>query len=135
MTILVTKRISDNDANKFIDPKYLPDSGYSQYVKIINNSSSSLSNVAIATLDYKEDPMWGDVINVPNIRPGASKTVDLTKKKLQLIEFKIKWYVSGVRYLHEQPHTTFGQWTYYTVAELTVDKFGYFMSVLRWLPV
>ncbi|MDO8981610.1 MAG: hypothetical protein Q7V17_20520 [Afipia sp.] len=135
MAMLISTRIANADANKYLDGKHYSGAGVSQYIKIVNKSKKPMSNVAIATLDFKRDPMWGEVIPVPDIKAGSSRTIDLKKKKLQLIEFKIKWFVDGAKYLHEQSHTTFGHWDYFTVIELTFDDYGYFLSVLRWEPV
>lgn len=130
--MLRTERVPAPDEARYFETKFNVSTGYSRYIKIINNSKKKLVNVAIASLDYRHDPMWSDVINVPDVGPGKSKIVDLTKFKYQIIEFKIKWYAGGVRNLFEQPHRMSGQWEYYTAAEFTVDDIGYFMSLLSW---
>ncbi|MET3845019.1 hypothetical protein [Bradyrhizobium sp. OAE829] len=112
---------------------------YSGIFTVKNLTEKPVTGASLAMLDYDRHPLWSDPAPFSkSISPGKSASVNLTPKKLRIVEFKIKFFIDGIRHLVEVGHapgSSVGKWYFYTTIELTIDPWGYFLSKQAWEEV
>jgi len=114
------------------------DSSTSLKFVIRNVSRKTIRRATLAWLDYDRHPLWGDPIPFDEaIAPGRTAVIDVTEKKIRIVEYKIKFFIDGVRYLLETGHPPEepGPWFFWTEVELTHDQHGFFLSKQSWSRV
>ena len=105
---------------------------------IRNARSRPLQNASLTWLDYDRHPLWGDPIDFSkSISLGEVSTVDVSSRRIRIVEFKLKFFIGGRRVLIEigHPPDLEGLWFYWTEIEVVVDDIGYFLSKQSWSKV
>jgi hypothetical protein len=68
-----------------------------------NKSKSPIRNVGLAYLSHGED-FWANPIEIKEVKAKKQSVVDLSKKKIRIFQFKLKFFVDGeMRFFEEIP--------------------------------
>lgn len=80
-------------------------SEYTASLVITNESRRmTIEKVSLGYRSFQAD-FWSTPEEISgSIRPGKSKTLDLSHLKIRIHEYKLKWYISGQKYLIESTH-------------------------------